>query len=179
MITATTPWTIISYWPCNDIKAFYLPQSWNMHRKPLIETQTYLKCSYPEPIMGYNIINSKYRGKCSEGLKCTLYAARQSSVQNKWQLNPQANKSFSRILYSIFPKATNSSNWTERLHGFIRQCIKLSAISHRGQLQGNYRFSCPVKTGDKSILPRPFPSPELSQLWDYIYTSHLWRGSVY
>ena len=84
-----------------------------MHRKPLIETQTYLKCSYPEP----NIINSKYRGKSSEGLKCTLHAARQSSVQNKWQLNPQANKSFSRILYSIFPKATNSSNWTEGYMG--------------------------------------------------------------
>ena len=37
-----------SYWPCNHIKAFYLPQSWNMHRKPSIETPTYLSCPYPE-----------------------------------------------------------------------------------------------------------------------------------
>lgn len=32
--------------------------------------------------MGYNIINAKQRGKCSEGLKCTFYKARQPSVQN-------------------------------------------------------------------------------------------------
>ena len=32
--------------------------------------------------MGYNVINPKYKGKCSGGLKCTLYEARQPNVQN-------------------------------------------------------------------------------------------------
>ena len=49
------------------------PQQWHKPRT---------KGIHPEPIMGYNIIIPKYRGKCSEGLKCTLYEARQPSVQN-------------------------------------------------------------------------------------------------
>ena len=36
----------------------------------------------PEPIMGYSVINPKYRDKSSEGLKCTFYEARQPTVQN-------------------------------------------------------------------------------------------------
>ena len=49
------------------------PQQWHKPRTQGI---------HPEPIMGYNIISPKYKGKCSEGLKCTLYEARQPSVQN-------------------------------------------------------------------------------------------------
>ena len=55
------------------------------------------------------------QGKMFKGLKCTLYEARQPSVQNNegaTQLFDTLKqiKSFPGILYSIFPEATNSSN---------------------------------------------------------------------
>ena len=49
------------------------PQQWHKPRTQGI---------HAEPIMGYNVINPKYKEKCSGGLKCTLYEARQPTVQN-------------------------------------------------------------------------------------------------
>ena len=43
--------------------------------------------------MGYKVINPKYREKCSEGLRCTLYEARQPTVQN----NDGANNLFESL----------------------------------------------------------------------------------
>ena len=76
------------------------PQHWHKPRTQGIN---------PEPIIGYNVINLKYREKSSEGLKCTLYEARQPTVQN----NEWANHLFDS-LKSINPslgtKACNDSN---------------------------------------------------------------------
>ena len=60
------------------------PQQWHKPRTQGIN---------PEPIMGYNVINPKYRDKSSEGLKCTFYEARQPMVQN----NEGANNLFDSL----------------------------------------------------------------------------------
>ena len=60
------------------------PQQWHKPRTQGIN---------PEPIMGYKVINPKYREKCSEGLRCTLYEARQPTVQN----NDGANNLFESL----------------------------------------------------------------------------------
>ena len=49
--------------------------------------------------MGYNLINPKYREKSSGGLKCTLYEARQPTVQN--------NEGATNLSYSL--KSINPS----------------------------------------------------------------------
>ena len=64
-----------------------------MHRQPPTVAQPRTQGINPEPIMGYNVINPKYREKSSEGLKCTLYEARQPTVQN----NEGANNLFDSL----------------------------------------------------------------------------------
>ena len=83
MVTATTLWAY--YMLLTNViklKAPTFPKVGTCTENPQQWHKPRTKGIHPEPIMGYNIINPKYRGKCSEGLKCTLYEARQPSVQN-------------------------------------------------------------------------------------------------